>query len=217
MQCALLPRARAAVRVWSASVSASVSRLAMCSSCPPVPRQFLAAKSKSSPSQIESGRAIPRGPSLPIGLLPPPAPISFPAHHQGEPNSPQAFPFPSIKGPGLGRFSQPGLDPFSQTQFPRCLLCLPGLSGSSHGLLLLLLPAHLAATNRLPSRPRPRLSPPPPPLLLLPPPRLALTDPVPLPGPVSCVLCCPDLPCPIRPIYSTRRVRITELVTAFGC
>jgi hypothetical protein len=48
-------------------------------------------KSKSSSSQVESGRAIPRGPSLPIGLVPPPAPISFAAHHQGEPNLPGFF------------------------------------------------------------------------------------------------------------------------------
>lgn len=102
------------------------------------PSSILAAKSKSSPSQVESGRAIPRGPNLPIGLAPPPAPISFPAHHQGEPNSPGfSFPFDQ-RGPSLGRFSQPGLNPSPKLNSQGAYCAYLGVE-SSHGLLLLLL------------------------------------------------------------------------------
>lgn len=67
----------------------------MCSSCPPVLGQFW----RPSPSQVQvkskSGRIRKSHPAWPqISLLvfsPPPAPISFPAHHQGEPNSPGFF------------------------------------------------------------------------------------------------------------------------------
>lgn len=168
-----------------------------------------------SPSQVQV-RSNQEEPSrvAPISLLASsPLRPQYPFLHTIKANltPPQAFPFPSIKGPGLGRFSQPGLDPSaklnSQGAYCAYLDSLDPPTASSSCLLILPLPTGCP-------RPRPRLCPPPPLLLLPPPPsRLAQTEPVPLPGPVSCAA----LPCPIRPIYSTRRVRITELVTAFGC
>lgn len=80
------------------SVSVSVGYVLFLSSRP---SSILAAKSKSSPSQVESGRAIPRGPNLPIGLLP--LRTQYPFLHTIKANlTPPAFPFPSIKGPSLG-------------------------------------------------------------------------------------------------------------------
>lgn len=99
MQCAPLPCAHAAVRV------SSVSRLCALLVLPSLvnfggPVQV---KSKSSPSQVESGRAIPRGPKSPYWSSSPLRP-QYPFLHTIKANlTPPASSFPSTKeGPSLG-------------------------------------------------------------------------------------------------------------------
>jgi hypothetical protein len=75
-------------------------------------------KSKSSPSQVESGRAIPRGPNLPIGLLPPFG-AQYPFLHTIQANlTPPASSFPFGQRFEFLVDSHSLEIPFSRTQFP---------------------------------------------------------------------------------------------------
>lgn len=96
LQGASLPRARAVVRVWSASVSVSVSRLCALLVLPSFVNFGGQVQVKSKSGRIR--KSHPAWPQSPYWPSPPPDPISFPAHHQGEPNSP-GFPFPFDQRP----------------------------------------------------------------------------------------------------------------------
>lgn len=144
-----VPPCECGVRV-RVSVSVSVGWLAMCAR---LVLPSLVNFWRPSPSQVQV-RSNQEEPSrvAPISLLASsPLRPQYPFLHTIKANlTPQAFPFPSIKGPGLGRFSQPGLDPSaklnSQGAYCAYLDSLDPPTASSSSC-----PAHLAATNRLPS------------------------------------------------------------------
>lgn len=157
-----MPRARAVVRVWSASVSVSVSRLCALLVLPSFVNFGGQVQVKSKSGRIR--KSHPAWPQSPYWPSPPPGPISFPAHHQGEPNSP-GFPFPFDQRPESWLILTAwDLTLSAKTQFPRCLLCLPG-----HCILPRPAPPTLLAASTGCPHSRLRLSlPPPPPLPPLP-------------------------------------------------